>query len=209
MWTIRLVLLGLLIVLVASCGYLLKHRKKYKNLLENRGVNLAMVVSYLLLCFVMVLLPSDPRAIPSPAFFLDASVRIGFSVIGWILIGLAILVWIIALRQRKALGGQDVVEGLLTSGIYQYFRHPLYTATICICLGAALVTGNRDGLLMFPAVFVVNIAEAVIEERCDVGVRFPSEYREYRKRTRMLGPIWAWGILLVCVLTVAVIPHFS
>jgi|GEM_PF-3718631 len=77
------------------------------------------------------------------------------------------------------------------------------TIIVWIALGFPLTTQNLDGLLMFPGVFLANVAQATAEERWDVGARFPAEYEEYRKRTRMLGPAWFWvalmGILLALV----------
>jgi protein-S-isoprenylcysteine O-methyltransferase Ste14 len=130
----------------------------------------------------------------------------GFFVIGLGMMGVAALVIGMSVQQRKTVGGQNVKEGLLTYGVYQYFRHPIYVGIIGASLGVALVTLSWDGLLMVPAVIIVNIVEAIIEERYDIGMRFPSQYQEYRKRTRMLGPIWAWVILLGCLLAVAIIP---
>jgi protein-S-isoprenylcysteine O-methyltransferase Ste14 len=75
-----------------------------------------------------------------------------------------------------------------------------------MCLGLALALVTWDGLLMFPAIFLVNAAEAFFEERYDVGVRFPSQYREYRKQTGMFGPVWMWISLVVVV---AVVPLAS
>ena len=209
MWAVRFALLGSSIALVGCCGYLLKHRGRYEKLLENGAVNLGLVAVYNLLCYLMVGLPSDPSAIPPPVFLADPRVRTGFSVVGQILIGLAVCVLVIAVRQRKALGGQDVKEGLLTSGIYRYFRHPIYTGIAWMSLGLALAPVNWDGFLMVPAVLLMNAAEAIIEERYDVGVRFRSQYQEYRKRTRMLGPVWCWLALAASLLVVAGVPYLS
>ena len=203
MWTIRFVLLGLLAAYVGASGYLLKHRRKYARLLESGPANLVLVVVYNLLCYGMVGLPSDPSVIPPPASLAHPTVHTGFSAVGQILIVLAAGMLVIAVRQRKALGGQDVKEGLLRSGLYRYFRHPIYAGIVCISLGLALASVNWDGLLVFPAVFLMNTAQAAIEERYDVGVRFQSQYQAYRKRTRMFGPVWCWvalgGVLLVLV----------
>ena len=62
---------------------------------------------------------------------------------------------------------QEVKAGLLTSGIYRYFRHPIYTGIIWIAPGLPLTTHNLDGLLMFPGVFLANVAQAAAEERWD------------------------------------------
>jgi hypothetical protein len=37
---------------------------------------------------------------------------------------------------------------------------------------------------------------ALLEERCDIGVRFEAQYRSYRKATPLLGPIWFWAAVL-------------
>jgi len=59
---------------------------------------------------------------------------------------------------------------------------------------------NPDGLLMFPAIFVIHFAAAIIEERNDMCVRFREQYKAYRETTRMFGPIWIWGIIVVIIL---------
>ena len=207
MWTIRFVLLGSLVTLVGCCGYFLKHRSKYEKLLENGVVNLILVAAYNLLCYLMVGLPSDSSVISPPALWAHPGVRTGLSVIGQVLMVLAAVVMVIAVRQRKALGGQDVKEGLLTSGIYRYFRHPIYAGIVWMSLGLALAPVNWDGVLMFPAVVLVNVVQAVLEEKYDVGVRFRSQYEAYRKRTRMLGPTWCWVALGGILSVLAVIPR--
>jgi protein-S-isoprenylcysteine O-methyltransferase Ste14 len=192
MWIVRLVLLGLLAILVSTCGHLLKHRERYGRLLENDIFNLALVVLHNLLCYLTVGLPSAQSVVSLPVFLAHSSAKGGFSVVGQVLMGLAALVMVLAVIQRKALGGQDSKEGLLTSGIYRYARHPIYTGIVWMSLGLALASVNWEGLLMVPAVFLMNVAQAIIEERYDVGARFRSQYKAYRKRTRMFGPLWCW-----------------
>ena len=205
MWIIRFALLGLMIVLVSASGYFLSRRQKYQELLENRILNLALVIVYNLLCYLMTGLPSDSSVIKPPGFFMHPGVRTGFRVIGVGIIGAAVLVKGMAVRQRKTVGGENVKEGLLTSGVYRYFRHPIYAGIIGVSLGVALLTLSWDGLLMVPLVGGVNLIEAVVEERYDVGRRFPMQYQEYKKRTRLFGPVWAWGIVVGCLLVVAII----
>lgn len=204
MWTVRLALFGLFVPLLGVSGFLLRHRSRYEKLLENRAVNLTLVASYNLLCYLMVGLPPDPSVFAPPAFLTHPSVRFGFSVAGQVLIVSAAVLMVVAVIQRKALGGQDVEAGLLTSGVYRYSRHPIYSGIISLSLGLALAAVNWDGLLMFPAVVLVNGVQAAIEEKYDVGVRFRASYEAYRRRTKMLGPIWYWaalgGILSVLVL---------
>jgi protein-S-isoprenylcysteine O-methyltransferase Ste14 len=209
MWIIRLVSLGLLVVLVSTSGHFLKHRKKYGRLLENGVLNFVLVAVYNLLCYLMVALPSGRNVVSLPAFLAHPGVRVGSSVIGQVLTGLAALLMIVTVLQRRALGGQDVKEGLLTSGVYRYSRHPIYTGIVCMSLGLALASVNWEGLLMVPAVFLVNVAQAGIEERYDVGVRFRSQYKVYKRRTRMFGPVWCWAILGGILALLVGVPYLS
>lgn len=208
MWTIRLILLEIFIVLLIFSGYFLNRRQKYQGFLENRFFNFFLVFLYNLFCYLLTGLPSDPRVLAQPGFFAQPSDRMGFSVLGWILIGVAILLMGMAIRQRKTLGGQNVKDGLLTSGMYRYFRHPIYTGVIWASLGVALVTLSWDGLLMVPVVFILNAVQTVMEERYDIGRRFSAQYQGYRKHTRLFGPIWAWAVLLG-LLVVASLLHLG
>jgi protein-S-isoprenylcysteine O-methyltransferase Ste14 len=209
MWIVRLVLFGLLTVLVGTFGHLLRHRQRYERLLDNGSFNLGAVISYNLLCYLIVGLPSQQSVVASPAFLAHSSVRGGFSVVGQVLMGLAALVMIAAVLQRKALGGQDSRAGLLTSGIYRYSRHPIYTGIVCMSLGLALASVNWEGLLMIPAVFAMNLVQAVTEERYDVGVRYRSQYESYRARARMFGPVWCWVTLAGILALVAGMPYLT
>jgi protein-S-isoprenylcysteine O-methyltransferase Ste14 len=207
MWIARFVLLGLLAAYVGLSGYFLKNRDRCRRLLESGPANFVLVVLYNLLCYLIVGLPADESALSPPALFTHTITRTGLSVVGQALIVAGVLLLLVTLVRRKALGGQDVKEGLLTSGIYRYFRHPIYTGIVWIALGFPLTTQNLDGLLMFPGVFLANIAQATVEERWDVGVRFPTEYGDYRRNTRMFGPVWLWGALVGMLLALVGIPY--
>jgi protein-S-isoprenylcysteine O-methyltransferase Ste14 len=201
MWAIRFILFGLSMVQVGVSAYLLIHRARYKGLLESRGFNLLLVVGYNALCYLVVALPSAPGTPPPPPPFFRSPGAAGvLSVAGQVLMAVAASLMVVALWQRKALGAQDPEAGLLTSGIYHYVRHPIYTGIIGMSLGLALASGNWHGLLMVPAVALVNAAQAVVEERYDVGVRFRAECQAYRQRTRMLGPLWCWAALVAILL---------
>lgn len=208
MWTIRLILLGVFVVFLIFSGYFLRRRQEYQSFLENGFFNFALVFSYNLFCYLLAGLPSDPGVFATPGFFVHPGNRLVFSVLGWIFIVVAIFMMGTAIRQRKTLGGQNVKEGLLTSGIYRYFRHPIYTGVILASLGTALVTLSWDGLLMVPVILVLNVIQAVMEEGYDIGRRFSAQYQEYRKRTRLFGPVWAWAILLGLLVVISVL-HFG
>jgi protein-S-isoprenylcysteine O-methyltransferase Ste14 len=197
MWIIRFILLGVLAAWDGIGSYLYRHRSRYERLLENRIYNITGVIVWNGLCYLIVGLPPAGGWNLRPDWLEYKSVRIGFPVIGLLLICASALMGFGTLKQRKVVGSQKVREGLLTSGFYRYFRHPIYTVIIWICLGLSLVMRNPDGLLIFPAIFVIHLAAAIIEERYDMCVRFHEQYQAYMQTTRMFGPIWLWGALVL------------
>ena len=200
MWIIRFILLGVLGASICVDPYLYRHRSRYAKLVENRIFNIAGVIVGNSFCYLIVGLPPAGGWNLRPDWLGYQSVRIGFPVIGLLLICAGALLAFATLKQRKVIGIQDVKEGLLTSGFYQYFRHPIYTGIMWFTLGLPLVMRNPDGLLMFPAIFVIMFAAAIIEERNDMCVRFREQYQAYRKTTRMFGPIWLWSVIVVIIL---------
>jgi len=200
MWIIRFILLGVLGVWNGIGSYLYIHRSRYERLLENRIYNITAVIAWNCLCYLIVGLPPAGGWNLRPDWLGYQSVRIGFPVIGLLLICAGASLGFATLRQRKVIGSQAVREGLLTSGCYRYFRHPIYTGIIWISLGLPLVMRNLDGLLMFPAIFVIHLAAAIIEERNDMCVKFREQYQAYKQTTRMFGPIWLWSVVVVIIL---------
>ena len=172
MWVVRLVLLSLLALLVGTSRYILKRRAAYSRLLENGAANLILVIVYNALCYLSVGLDSEPPLVHPPAFLTHLRVQRWVSVYGQVLMGLSALMMVAALLQRRALGGQDSAEGLLTTGIYRYVRHPIYTGIVWMALGFGLTSLNWEGLLAMPAILGLNVLQAYFEERYDVGVRF-------------------------------------
>jgi protein-S-isoprenylcysteine O-methyltransferase Ste14 len=204
MWIVRLILLAFFAVLIGQFAFFLGRRKESKALLENRPLNLIGVIAYNLACYLLVGLPSDPKVFTAPDFLSHAGTRAGFLIVGAALIGLGAAVFYVSVRRRRTVGGENVKEGLLTTGIYSFARHPIYTGIVVVSLGLALLLGTWDGLLMVPVVWLVNAAEAVIEELVDIGRRYPAEYAEYRKQTGMFGPVGLWAGLLVILAGLAV-----
>jgi len=197
MWIIRFILLGALAAWEGIGCYLFRRRSRYERLLENRIYNITGVIVWNCLCYLIVGLPPAGGRNLRRDWLEYKSVCIGFPVIGLLLICSGALMGFGTLRQRKVVGSQTVREGLLTSGFYRYFRHPIYTVIIWVCLGLPLVMRNPDGLVMFPAILIIHFVAAIIEERYDMCVRFREQYQAYRQTTRMFGPIWLWGALVL------------
>jgi protein-S-isoprenylcysteine O-methyltransferase Ste14 len=78
---------------------------------------------------------------------------------------------------------------LVTSGPYAYVRHPIYTGALLAIFGTALAVGLW-WLLTFIICGAYFVYSATQEEKL-MNQQFPTQYPEYRKRTKMLIPfIW-------------------
>jgi protein-S-isoprenylcysteine O-methyltransferase Ste14 len=82
--------------------------------------------------------------------------------------------------------GQRVVD----TGPYTLVRHPIYTASIAIHIGTALLLGARWGLLGPPVLVVLLGIRAVLEERL-LRAGLPG-YDEYAARVRWRFVPWLW-----------------
>jgi protein-S-isoprenylcysteine O-methyltransferase Ste14 len=87
----------------------------------------------------------------------------------------------------------DLREGhqLVTSGLYRYVRHPMYTSIFLYALGQVLVVPNwivgPANLVAFFVLFAVRVQP---EERM-MADKFGDQYRNYLVRTKRLIPgIW-------------------
>jgi protein-S-isoprenylcysteine O-methyltransferase Ste14 len=89
--------------------------------------------------------------------------------------------WSMSLEIRQA-------HRLITSGVYRYFRHPMYTAFFLWALAQALLLPNwiagPAGLVGFGILFCFRVRR---EERM-MEARFGDAYRAYAARTRRLVP---------------------
>jgi protein-S-isoprenylcysteine O-methyltransferase Ste14 len=200
MWIIRFILLGVLVTLECVAIFFMRHREKYRGFVENKVINTVLVIVGNCLYYLIVILPPAGGWNARPVWLRYQSVYIGFPVIGLLLICAGALIAFATFKQRKVIGLQNVEEGLLTSGFYRYFRHPINTGILWVSFGLPLVMRNPDGLLMFPAIFVIFFVGTIFEERNDMCVRFREQYQAYRQTTKMFGPIWLWGVVVGIIL---------
>ncbi|UCG55930.1 MAG: isoprenylcysteine carboxylmethyltransferase family protein [Phycisphaerales bacterium] len=202
MWIVRFILLGVLGVLVWLDSFLLRRRRQYSGLVENRIFNVGIVITHLAASYLVVILPPSGGWAARPAWMQHPNVCVAFATVGSALVCAGIVLKLLALKYRRAIGLQGSQAGLVTSGVYRYFRHPICTGVLWIALGLALLTRNPDGLLVFPAVFVAYLVQVSFEEKDDLGVRFGEQYRAYKRVTKMFGPVWLWSLLLAILLLI-------
>jgi protein-S-isoprenylcysteine O-methyltransferase Ste14 len=191
-WITRLGLLVVLFALVCASRLLLGNRQKYREILENTPLAILDVVIYNACCYLAVGIPADPTLISAPTILKEPFVAGGFQAVGSILLVFGVCLFLATLAKRRVIGGQDTAQGLITSGVYRFSRHPIYLGIVLVSLSIPLIIANLDGIIVFPVVFLANACEAAIEENYDVGARFKEEYSAYRKTTWMFGPPWCW-----------------
>jgi protein-S-isoprenylcysteine O-methyltransferase Ste14 len=123
-----------------------------------------------------------------------------YQVIAWILLLLCIIpvVWgILLLRKRgrpveersgdPSLLAFEKTTRLVTSGIYKYIRHPLYSSLLLLALGIFFKLPSWSGALLalLAALFLYLTARADEAECCGF---FGPAYQEYMKTTRRFIP---------------------
>ena len=115
----------------------------------------------------------------------------------WVrILGLAMLVasTVLTLWARFSLGTSwslaPKVKGdqrLRTHGPYAVTRHPIYTGLLGMLLGATLLSGIGQWIVLFPVALLVFEVKIRMEERLMVAT-FPDEYPRYRRRVPQLVP---------------------
>ena len=76
---------------------------------------------------------------------------------------------------------------LVTTGIYRYIRHPMYSSLLFLAWGAVLKSMTVTTLILGAAASLALAATAKSEEAENVA-RFGQEYRDYMARTRRFVP---------------------
>ncbi len=113
------------------------------------------------------------------------------SIIGVILcaLGIGFAMW-----ARNILGrnwsGKVIIQkehSLITEGPYGLVRHPQYTGLLLALIGTALVLGQIFSFIYVVFLIIGITAKSKKEEKI-LTHEFPSEYPEYKKRTKMLIP---------------------
>jgi protein-S-isoprenylcysteine O-methyltransferase Ste14 len=177
-----LILLNILIV--AAFLALLPYRRSTKGTWKSKGTFLAFVIALMtemfgwpLLIFLLSPLVEIPRI--APAWF-DAvghwPARVGTAISFF---GLALV----------ALGWHQIhrAEGLVTTGLYRYMRHPQYTGILLFTLGWILHWPSVITLLLWPILAAAYFWLARHEERLAFE-EFGGAYEAYSARTKRFIP---------------------
>ena len=104
---------------------------------------------------------------------------------------------IIAIMARHTLAGNwsnsvalKKNHELITTGLYGYVRHPIYTGMLMMFLGTALSFGTLGAAMGF-LVILIGILFKLKEEEALMTEHFAGQYKAYKEHTRTLIPfIW-------------------
>ncbi|MDE2579451.1 MAG: isoprenylcysteine carboxylmethyltransferase family protein [Hyphomicrobiales bacterium] len=94
---------------------------------------------------------------------------------------LFVLLWL-----GRAFAITPQARGLVTGGPYRYARHPLYAAELALVAGAALMSQQPWGALIFALSAAMQFVRMAYEEK--VLARAYPQYAEYARRTARLIP---------------------
>ncbi len=116
-------------------------------------------------------------------------------VVSYIGIIVYIVAGILVLRSRIQLGryGDGTTKlkedhQLLTKGIYNYIRHPLYSGAIIGRVGLGLSFRGFLGTILFVLVYFIVFRKRMEIEEQSLTSEFGNEYEEYMKKTKRIFP---------------------
>lgn len=75
---------------------------------------------------------------------------------------------------------------LITTGIYRYIRHPMYTSVIVMMFAILISTPTMIELLLFLSLIIVLVLKALKEE--SLWVNNNKAYIQYKKNTKLFIP---------------------
>ena len=150
-----------------------------------RAAALILAVIYFGGALLYILLPSWIMflSIPLPAWF--RLIMVGVAVLG-----LSFVLWgyrALGKNWAPSVSGARKDTVLVTTGLYEFVRHPIYLGLFISLSTLALMAANL--LVLLPTLALLIILYASIDEEEIILIdRFGDAYREYKKRTPRLIP---------------------
>ena len=120
-------------------------------------------------------------------------------ILSWLFLfaSIVLVVWGVMLlrrlgRPRPTADGSSVFEwentkSLVTTGIYRYIRHPMYSSLLFLAWGALLKSVSIMTFVLAVIASLAMVATAKAEEAENVA-QFGQEYKDYMRRTRRFVP---------------------
>ncbi|MBI1835369.1 MAG: isoprenylcysteine carboxylmethyltransferase family protein [Burkholderiales bacterium] len=141
----------------------------------------------LLLMFALLAL-SWPLSLVLPLTPFDVAGQAYLKIIGYILLGTGILLLLSAAGLFKKIGTTidptKAPDKLVTTGIYQLSRNPMYLGMLMTLSGAQLALNSLAGISLPIRFFIIMNKVVIPREEQMVAEVFGSQYDEYKTRTR-------------------------
>jgi protein-S-isoprenylcysteine O-methyltransferase Ste14 len=161
-----------------------KSKKNIRNRAWSRGI--AFRIGFIIVFILALKIPAFQNFFTETHSPLSGIIQL-FGVIIAVL-GVSLAIW-----ARRHLGTNwgmpmslKVNPELVTSGPYSYIRNPIYTGVLMALLGSAFVEGVF-WLIPFVCAAMYFVYSSKVEEKIMLK-EFPTQYPEYKKRTKMLIP---------------------
>jgi protein-S-isoprenylcysteine O-methyltransferase Ste14 len=188
----RLLLPALIIAFAAHRGYYVRKQGKEENTLKKREEGLASKIAGV---FGLIGFGAVVAYILKPDWLLWASLLfplwLRWAGVGIALFGFALLQW-----SQNTLGQNwsDTPrmmkeQSLITSGPYQFIRHPIYTAFLLILGSTLFISANWFIGLAWIAMTILEVASRIGFEESLMLEYFGDQYRAYMKKTGKLLPL--------------------
>ncbi|MFQ5798955.1 MAG: methyltransferase family protein [Bacteroidota bacterium] len=177
-------LIALNIVVMIAFLALLPYRRPAEKTWRSRGTFIAFVIALVTEMFgwpLLIFLISPLVEIPSLRDWARQNLGHVGPVLGtWLSMAGLTLVVVGWRAIHKA-------EGLVTSGIYRYMRHPQYVGIFLFTLGWLLHWPTVTMLILWPILIIAYVWLAIREERA-VAETYGDEYGRYAERTPRFFP---------------------
>lgn len=103
-----------------------------------------------------------------------------------IVAGLALALWAVLELQKSGARWHDAAPAVLvTSGPYQFVRHPIYLGKVFMLVGWWWIWGEAYAFYFGMIVLALIWLHAYLEEKLVLEKKFGQKYLEYRQRTGM------------------------
>lgn len=187
----RIILPALIITFVAHRGYYVRKHGEEKNSLKKREEGLASKIAGILglIGFIAILIYAfKPIWLSWVSLHLPLWLR-GLG-IGIALLGFALLQWAQNTLGKNWSDTPRMIKEqlLITSGPYQFIRHPIYSAFLLILGSTLFISANWLIGLAWIGMTVLEVASRISFEESLMLEYFGDQYRDYMKRTGRLLP---------------------
>jgi protein-S-isoprenylcysteine O-methyltransferase Ste14 len=188
----RILLPTLIVLFVLHRGYYVsRHSKPENETLKRREEGTASKLAGLLSLIGFVTIIAH---VANPAWMSWADLPFP-AWLRWTGVGIALLGFVLLQWSQNTLGRNwsDTPrmlkeQALITSGPYEYVRHPIYTAFILILGSTFLMSANWMIGLAWIGMAVLEVASRIQFEESLMIEYFGDQYREYMKKTGRLLP---------------------